>query len=82
MSLNSLKNLRTGASAGENSRVRHALENGTASSLHFQSCDMQGWKGDYPVSAGIRKGSMLDNCPDPDLILGMVRLALRFNPPQ
>jgi hypothetical protein len=35
---------------------------------------MQDWKGDYPgVCRFSERKQWLDNCPDPDLILQMVR---------
>lgn len=41
--------------------------------LHFQIInDLEGWKGDYPgVCRYSERESYLDNCPDPELILGM-----------
>jgi peptidoglycan LD-endopeptidase LytH len=81
LSLNSLKNLEEGT------RIRNGeviaefgmrFENGNwPPHLHFQVItDMQGWKGDYPgVCRYSERQQWLDNCPDPDMILGMVRLA-------
>ena len=43
--------------------------------LHFQLImDMEGWTGDYPgVCKFSEKDKWLANCPDPDLVLGMMR---------
>lgn len=45
--------------------------------LHFQVIqDLQGWKGDYPgVCAYSQRAQWLNNCVDPDLILGMMKFA-------
>ena len=45
--------------------------------LHFQLIeDMQGWKGDYPgVCKYSEREKYLANCPDGDLILGMMQYA-------
>jgi murein DD-endopeptidase MepM/ murein hydrolase activator NlpD len=47
--------------------------------LHFQIIlDMQGYKGDYPgVCAFSERESYLGNCPDPDLLLGMMTFAVQ-----
>jgi murein DD-endopeptidase MepM/ murein hydrolase activator NlpD len=47
--------------------------------LHFQVIsDLQGMKGDYPgVCALSQKEFYLANCPDPDLILGMMQYAVQ-----
>lgn len=47
--------------------------------LHFQLImDMQGKKGDYPgVCRYSEREQYLQNCPDPDLILHMMRYAVR-----
>lgn len=77
LSLNSLKNLYEGqhVSAGEViAEFGMRFENGNwPPHLHFQCiADMQGWKGDYPgVCRFSERQQWLDNCPDPDLILGM-----------
>jgi hypothetical protein len=50
------------------------FENGNwPSHLHFQIIlDLQDWQGDYPgVCKYSERQLWLDNCPDPDLILGM-----------
>ena len=46
--------------------------------LHFQVIqNMDGYKGDYPgVCKFSEKSSYLSNCPDPDLILGMMQYAV------
>jgi len=43
--------------------------------LHFQViADLEGWKGDYPgVCTFSEKEKWLSNCPDPDLILQMMK---------
>jgi murein DD-endopeptidase MepM/ murein hydrolase activator NlpD len=45
--------------------------------LHFQVIkDIGEWKGDYPgVCKYSEKEKYLDNCPDPDLILRMMKYA-------
>ena len=88
MSLNSLKNLEEGRRIRRGEVIAEfgmRFENGNwPPHLHFQViADMQGWKGDYPgVCRYSERQQWLDNCPDPDLILGMVRLALPLNLPQ
>lgn len=88
MSLNSLKNLEEGRHIRRGEVIAEfgmRFENGNwPPHLHFQViADMQGWKGDYPgVCRYSERQQWLDNCPDPDLILGMVRLALPLNLPQ
>jgi peptidoglycan LD-endopeptidase LytH len=80
MSLNSLKNLEEGRHVRRGEVIAEfgmRFENGNwPPHLHFQViADMQGWKGDYPgVCRYSERQQWLDNCPDPDLILGMVRL--------
>jgi murein DD-endopeptidase MepM/ murein hydrolase activator NlpD len=46
--------------------------------LHFQVLiDMQNWKGDYPgVCKFSEREKYLNNCPDPDLILQMMKYTL------
>ena len=88
MSLNSLKNLEEGRHIRRGEVIAEfgmRFENGNwPPHLHFQViADMQGWKGDYPgVCRYSERQQWLDNCPDPDMILGMVRLALPLNLPQ
>ena len=82
MSLNSLKNLEEGRHIRRGEVIAEfgmRFENGNwPPHLHFQViADMQGWKGDYPgVCRYSERQQWLDNCPDPDIILGMVRLAV------
>lgn len=77
LSLNSLKNLYEGQRVFAGDVIAEfgmRFENGNwPPHLHFQCiADMQGWKGDYPgVCRFSEKQQWLDNCPDPDLILGM-----------
>lgn len=49
--------------------------------LHFQLIiDMEGNKGDYPgVCKYSEREKYLSNCPDPDLLLGMMQYALQIN---
>ena len=88
MSLNSLKNLEEGRHIRRGEVIAEfgmRFENGNwPPHLHFQViADMQGWKGDYPgVCRYSERQQWLDNCPDPDMILGMVRLAVPLNLPQ
>lgn len=85
LSLNSLKNLEEGTHIRRGEVIAEfgmRFENGNwPPHLHFQViADMQGWKGDYPgVCRYSERQQWLDNCPDPDMILGMVRLALPLN---
>lgn len=46
--------------------------------LHFQIImDMEGMKGDYPgVCKSRESGKYLSNCPDPDIILDMMKFAI------
>jgi peptidoglycan LD-endopeptidase LytH len=79
MSLNSLKNLEEGRHIRRGEVIAEfgmRFENGNwPPHLHFQViADMQGWKGDYPgVCRYSERQQWLDNCPDPDMILGMVQ---------
>ncbi len=82
LSLNSLKNL----SGGQNIKGGDVFaefgipfENGQwPPHLHFQIIlDIGDWKGDYPgVCKFSEREKYLDNCPDPDLILGMMKYAI------
>ena len=81
LSLNSIKNLREGGNirkgdvAGE---FGIPMENGQwPPHLHFQIIiDMGNWRGDYPgVCKFSEKEKYLENCPDPDLILKMMKYA-------
>jgi murein DD-endopeptidase MepM/ murein hydrolase activator NlpD len=81
LSLNSLKNLQEGDRIQKGDvfcEFGIPFENGQwPPHLHFQIIsDMQGMKGDYPgVCRFSERDSYLANCPDADLILGMMRLA-------
>jgi peptidoglycan LD-endopeptidase LytH len=83
LSLNSIKNLREGGNVKTGDVIGEfgiPMENGQwPPHLHFQVIDdMDDWKGDYPgVCKYSEKEMYLDNCPDPDLILGMMKHALR-----
>lgn len=78
LSLNSIKNLHEGDAVYKGDVIAEfgiPFENGQwPPHLHFQIIkDMQGAKGDYPgVCALAEKGQYLANCPDADLILGMM----------
>ena len=78
LSLNSLKNLEEGRNILRGEVIAEfgmRFENGNwPPHLHFQViADMQGWKGDYPgVCKYSERQQWLDNCPDPDLILGLL----------
>jgi murein DD-endopeptidase MepM/ murein hydrolase activator NlpD len=76
LSLNSLKNLREGATIRKGQVIGEfgmRFENGNwPPHLHFQLIrDMHGWKGDYPgVCKFSEREQWLENCPDPnDLLL-------------
>ncbi|HEU4633518.1 MAG TPA: peptidoglycan DD-metalloendopeptidase family protein [Flavisolibacter sp.] len=81
LSLNSLKNLNEGQHIRKGDVFTEfgiPFENGQwPPHLHFQLIlDMQGLKGDYPGVCQYSEGDQyLNNCPDPDLILGMMHLA-------
>jgi len=78
VSLKSIENLKEGETIEKGQWIGsfgRAEENGHwPPHLHFQIViDMQGMKGDYPgVCALAEREKYLSNCPDPDLILGMV----------
>lgn len=82
LSLNSLKNLYEGQNikAGDVfAEFGIPFENGQwPPHLHFQIIrDMEGRKGDYPgVCKFSEREKYLDNCPDPDLILGIMKYAI------
>jgi murein DD-endopeptidase MepM/ murein hydrolase activator NlpD len=82
LSLNSLKNLYEGMSVQKGDafcELGAPSENGQwPPHLHFQVIkDLQGMKGDYPgVCAWSQKETHLANCPNPDLILGMMQYAV------
>ena len=79
LSLNSLKNLHEGKHIRKGDVVGEfgmRFENGNwPPHLHFQIIsDLQGWKGDYPgVCKFSERAEWLENCPDPNLILQMMR---------
>lgn len=81
LSLNSLKNLHEGDVVKKGDvfcEFGIPFENGQwPPHLHFQIIkDMQGMKGDYPgVCALSEREKYLSNCPDADLILGMMQHA-------
>jgi peptidoglycan LD-endopeptidase LytH len=82
LSLNSIKNLREGGNVRAGEVIGEfgiPMENGQwPPHLHFQVIDEMGdWKGDYPGVCKYSEREMyLDNCPNPDLILGMMKYAL------
>ncbi len=82
LSLNSLKNLYEGQNIkGGDVFAEFGIpfENGQwPPHLHFQIIlDMEGRKGDYPgVCKFSEREKYLANCPDPDLILGMMKYAI------
>ena len=79
LSLNSIKNLREGDNVKGGDVIGEfgiPMENGQwPPHLHFQIIeDMSSWKGDYPgVCKYSEREAYLANCPDPDLILGMMK---------
>ena len=79
LSLNSIKNLREGGNVRTGDVIGEfgiPMENGQwPPHLHFQIIDdMDNWKGDYPgVCKFSEREAYLSNCPDPDLILGMMK---------
>ena len=79
LSLNSLKNRYEGQHVSKGEVIAEfgmRFENGNwPPHLHFQLImDMEGWKGDYPgVCKFSEKDKWLANCPDPDLVLGMMK---------
>jgi peptidoglycan LD-endopeptidase LytH len=81
LSLNSLKNLQEGFTVQKGDvfcEFGAPSENGQwPPHLHFQVIkNLQGMKGDYPgVCALSDKETLMANCPDPDLILGMMEYA-------
>ena len=79
LSLNSIKNLREGNNVRKGDVIAEfgiPFENGQwPPHLHFQIIiDMGDWRGDYPgVCAESEREKYLANCPDPDLILRMMK---------
>jgi murein DD-endopeptidase MepM/ murein hydrolase activator NlpD len=81
LSLNSIKNIQEGDAVKKGDVIAEfgiPFENGQwPPHLHFQIIkDMQGMKGDYPgVCAFSEREKYLANCPNADLIFGMMQLA-------
>src|SRR5437868_3054765 len=81
LSLNSIKNLREGGNVRKGDVIGEfgiPMENGQwPPHLHFQIIkDMDDWKGDYPGVCKLSEREIyLKNCPDPDLILRMMKYA-------
>src|SRR6266404_240754 len=79
LSLSSIKNLREGGNVKKGDVIAEfgiPMENGQwPPHLHFQIIkDIGEWKGDYPgVCKYSERGKYLENCPDPDLILQMMK---------
>jgi murein DD-endopeptidase MepM/ murein hydrolase activator NlpD len=79
LSMNSIKNINEGDRIMQGDIFAEfgiPSENGQwPSHLHFQIiADLQGWSGDYPgVCKYSEKEKYLENCPDPDLILQMMK---------
>ena len=84
LSLNSIKNLREGQNVKKGDVIGEfgiPMENGQwPPHLHFQIItDMGEWRGDYPGVCKFSEREMyLNNCPDPDLILGMMKYAAKI----
>ena len=82
LSLNSIKNYREGENVRKGDIIGEfgiPMENGQwPPHLHFQVIiDMEDWRGDCPGVCKHSEGEKyLENCPDPDLILQMMRYAL------
>lgn len=82
LSLNSIKNIQDGERILKGDRFADfglPVENGHwPPHLHFQLIqDLEGWSGDYPgVCKLSEREKFLSNCPDPDLILQMMNLAV------
>ena len=81
LSLSSIKNLQEGEFIHKGDVFAEfgiPSENGQwPPHLHFQIiANLRGWEGDYPgVCKFSEKDEWLRNCPDPDLILGMMKYA-------
>ena len=82
LSRNSIRNLREGESIMKGDMFAEfgiPAENGHwPPHVHFQVIqDLEGWTGDYPgVCRNSQKEKYLANCPDPDLILQMMKYAI------
>ena len=83
LSLNSIKNINEGDRIMKGDMFAEfgiPSENGQwPPHLHFQVIrDLQGWSGDYPgVCKFSERESYLNNCPDPDLILQIMKYAMQ-----
>jgi murein DD-endopeptidase MepM/ murein hydrolase activator NlpD len=81
LSLDSITHLKVGDEIRQQQEFAHfgiPEENGYwPPHLHFQLIlDMEGYFGDYPgVCAYSEKEKYLSNCPDPDLLIGMMKFA-------
>ena len=81
LSLNSIKNFREGEHVRKGDVIGEfgiSMENGQwPPHLHFQVIEeMDDWSGDYPGVCNLsEKEKFLNNCPDPDLILQMMKYA-------
>jgi len=81
LSLNSIRNIQGGERILKGDRFAELgipAENGHwPPHLHFQVIsDLEGWNGDYPgVCKYSERETYLSNCPDPDLILQMMKYA-------
>jgi murein DD-endopeptidase MepM/ murein hydrolase activator NlpD len=81
LSLNSIKNYREGGNVKKGDVIAEfgiPMENGQwPPHLHFQIIiDMEDWKGDYSgVCKFSEREKYLSNCPDPDLVLQMMKYA-------
>jgi murein DD-endopeptidase MepM/ murein hydrolase activator NlpD len=79
LSLNSIKNIQAGDFVRKGDVIAEfgiPFENGHwPPHLHFQLIiDMEGMKGDYPgVCRFSERERYLENCPDPNLVLGMIQ---------
>jgi len=79
LSLNSIKNFQEGDTVKKGDVIAEfgiPMENGQwPPHLHFQIIiDIEDWKGDYPgVCKYSEREKYLANCPDPDLILQMIK---------
>jgi len=83
ISLNDINNIQAGEYVSRGEKIAHLgtpAENGNwPPHLHFQIInDIELNKGDYPgVCSYGEKDKYLANCPDPDLVLNMMRYALQ-----
>ena len=83
LSLNSIKNIQAGERIMKGDKFAEfgiPVENGHwPPHLHFQIVsDLEGWSGDFPgVCKLSEKEKYLNNCPDPDLILQLLKYAIQ-----